>query len=385
MKMLALALLLATVVVFLAYAFNRLRLGRLFYEWLFFFAWLVIASLYSKSIAFALTCSISLLIAYLYAVYMAVWLSRTRAIEIMMLAALLMCVGSILVFYTVPSMGRMQAWTAGGVIGDIGRMKGLTGTANAIGVIAALGAIIAVLNYRTFGVFGKRLALLLIPSALACLVLSDNRGSMIALAATIWFVYVIRGDTNFKLLLSIACALVGGALLMIFSDEIFSILSRSGKTAEITDLSGRRSIWAVVIELWAERPIFGHGYTSGLWILPLDPRLFHVAAHTHNLFLELLFAGGIILVGIFLYAVCRTFLEIYRLRAVNEGALLFFILIRGLTEAGPFAGMIGYSGFATTVTIALVISKAIDARTRPPATKPLSARRAAPRLRLSRA
>ena len=280
---------------------------------------------------------------------MTIWLTRIRAIEIMMLVALLMCIGSIFVYFAVPSMGRMQAWTDGATFGDTGRMKGLTGSANAIGMIAALAIVLAILYYRSFGRFGRRLAIVLIPSALACLILSNNRSSMLAIAVAIWFAFLCRGDTGFKIVLSAAAALFGGLVLMVFSDEIFSLLSRSGKADEITSATGRSLIWSVVLELSAKRPLLGYGYTSALSLLPTDPRLFNVAAHAHNMFLELLFAGGIVLLGIFLYVSYRTFVAMYQLRAINEAAVFIFFLTRGLTEAGPFGGMTGYTSVAFAV------------------------------------
>ncbi len=384
-KLLALMLLLVTAGVFLGYAFNRLRFGRLFYAWLVFFACLVASALYSVSIPFALMCSISFVVCYIYAVYMTVWLTRTRALEIMIVAALLMCVGSIFVYFAIPSMGRMQAWTGEAGMGDTGRMKGLTGSANAIGMIAAFAIIPAILYYREFSAFGRKAAFLLIPSAIVSLILSGNRSSMIAVAIALWFSFVFRSGTSIKLVLSITAATIGGVVLLGFSDEIFSLLSRSGKADEITSATGRSMIWTVVIELCRQRPLLGYGYTSALQILPLDPRLFHVAAHAHNMYLELLFAGGVVLLGLFAYAAFQTFLQVYRLRAVNEGALFVFFLIRGLTEAGPFGGMTGYTSIAFAVTIALLVSKDIDAQRRTSVTRPLTATRGAPRLRPSRA
>jgi exopolysaccharide production protein ExoQ len=383
-KLLALALFFVTAGIFLSYAFNRLQFGRLFYAWLLFFAYVVFSALYSVSVPFALMCSISFLVCYIYAVYMTVWLSRIRALEIMIIAALLMCVGSIFVYFAIPSMGRMQAWTGAAGMGDTGRMKGLTGSANAIGMIAAFAIIPAILYYREFGSFGRKAAIALIPSALVSLILSGNRSSMIAVAGALWFAFVFRRGTSLKLVLSITGATIGGAILLGFSDEIFSLLSRSGKADEITSATGRSLIWSVVIEFCAQRPIFGYGYTSALQILPLDPRLFLVAAHAHNMFLEMLFAGGVVLLMLFAYATYQMFLHVYRLRAINEGALFVFFLIRGLTEAGPFGGMTGYTSIAFAVTIALVISKSVDASARAPMMRPVTATRGVPRLRPSR-
>jgi O-antigen ligase len=163
------------------------------------------------------------------------------------------------------------------------------------------------------------------------------------------------------------------------------MLSRSGRTEEITSMTGRSSIWAVVIELWWQRPLLGYGYTSALSILPSTPGLFNTAAHAHNMLLELLFAGGIVLVGLFLYATYRTFLQMYRLRAINEAALFMFFLVRGFAEAGPFGGMTGYTSIAFAVVIALVISRSIDAaQAMAPVAPPLTSARVGPRLRPSR-
>jgi O-antigen ligase len=386
LKLLAITLFLGMAVIFVVYAFSRrLYLGRLFYAWLLFFAWLVVCSLYSETPTFALTCTISLFGAYLYTVYMAVWLSRIRTIEIMVLVALLMCVGSIVVYFAVPSVGRMQAWMQGAGFGDTGRLKGLSGSPNGIGMVAAFSILLAVVYYREISPFGRRLALALIPCAFTVLVLSNNRGGMLTLAVAMWSNFVLRGGTAFKVALSVTGGLAGIAMLMSFPDQILSALSRSGEASEITSVTGRSSIWAVVIELWAQRPLLGHGYASSLSILPLDPRLFGVAAHSHNMYLELLFGGGIVVLGIFLYGTFQTLLAMYRLGAVSEATLFVFFLVRGVTESGPFNAMIAYNGFAFSMTIALVILKVMDAREKSLVARPFTATRVAPALRPSRA
>jgi O-antigen ligase len=231
--------------------------------------------------------------------------------------------------------------------------------------------------------FGKCTAVALIPSASACLILSNNRSSMISVVAALWFSFVSRKNIGFKVMVTVTLGLVGIAALALFSDQIFAALSRSGKADEITTATGRAAIWSVVLEMWAQQPLHGYGYASALAILPLDPRLFHAAAHTHNMYLELLFAGGVILLGLFLYAVWQTFRQALRLGAINEAALLVFFLLRGLTEATPFSGMASFSSFAFSLTIALILAPL--AHLRAPHMSPVSAPGAAPRPRLSRA
>ncbi|HWK95872.1 MAG TPA: O-antigen ligase family protein [Pseudolabrys sp.] len=374
-KLGAFAMIFVTSALFYSFAIGRLRFPRLFWLWLAFFVALTGCALYAVKVPFALTCALMFLACFLYAVYLSVWLSNCVAVQVMMCAALLLCVGSIFVYYVIPSIGVMQAWTAEGGFGEIGRMKGLTGSANGIGFIAAFGAAMAMLYYRLLDRFGRSIALALIPSALACLVLSNNRSSMMALAAALWVGYVFRRNAAPKILLTVTLGMVAAAALIFFSDEIFALLSRSGRAEEITSATGRSAIWSVVLDMWAQKPLTGYGYTSALAILPLDPRLFHVAAHAHNMYLELLFAGGALLLSLFLYALWQTFRQAHRLGALNEAALLVFFMLRGMTEATPFSGMVGYASIAFALTLALVIGPLVQPRV---AAAPVSAPGLAP-------
>ena len=382
-KLAAFGIIFITIFVFFSFALGRIRFPRLFYIWLVFFLALTLTSLYAVNVIFSLTCTVLFLAAYLYSVYMTVWLSRLTAVQVMMWAALLLCLGSIFVYYAIPSIGVMQGWTPEGGFGEIGRMKGITGSANGIGLIAALGLVLSVLYFRELTTFGKCTALALIPSATACLVLSNNRSSMMGVAAALWFSFMSRKNIGFKVMLTILLGIAGIAALALFSDVIFAALSRSGKVDEITTATGRAAIWAVVLEMWAQQPLHGYGYASALAILPLDPRLFHAAAHAHNMYLELLFAGGVILLGLFLYAIWQTFRQALRLGEINEAALLIFFLLRGLTEATPFSGMASFSSFAFSLTLALIFGPL--ARPYAAYQGPISAPGAAPRPRLSRA
>jgi O-antigen ligase len=355
-KLVAFGAMFVTTLIFFSFSLGRIRLPRLFYIWLVFFVALIMTSLYAVNVIFALTCTTLFLIAYLYSVYMTVWLSRLTAVQIMMWASLLLCLGSIFVYYAIPSIGIMQGWTPEGGFGEIGRMKGITGSANGIGLIAAVGLVLSILYFRSFTLFGKCTSLALIPSAGACLLLSNNRSSMIGIAAALWFSFVSRKNVSFKVMLTITLGVVGIAALAFFSNEIFSALSRSGKVDEITSATGRAEIWSVVIQMWEKKPIHGYGYASALAILPNDPRLFHAAAHAHNMYLELLFAGGVIMLGLFLYAIWQTLRQALRLREINEAALLIFFLLRGLTEATPFSGMASFSSFAFSLTLALIFA-----------------------------
>lgn len=363
MRLAAFGAIFVTALAFLSHAYGRFRFPPLFFIWLLFFGYLIVVSLYAPNVVFSLTCTVLFFICYLYSTYLTVWLSRPRAILVMIWAAILLCVGSIFVYYFVPAMGRMQGFVPGeGIITDVGRMKGLVGSANGVGLVSAFSIVIAVLYYRTLDRYGRLAAAFLIPNAALCLYLANSRTSMIGVATAIWISFVLRRDTGPKLFVSLTLGLIGAVALIGFPDEIFSLISRSGNTAEITNVTGRTDIWAVVLDNWKKSPIIGYGYSATLFILPLDPRLFRTAAHAHSMMLELLFSGGIILVGLFLFALVNTIIQIVRMRAINEGALLFFFFLHGLVESSPFSGMVGYSSFSFTLTLSLVISKLMQRR-----------------------
>lgn len=348
--------------IFFSHSYGKLRFPPLFFNWLLFFSYIIVCSLYSPNVSFSFGCAVLFLICYLSSVYMTVWLSRPRAILVMILAATFLCLGSIVVYVFIPAFGRMQAWMPNVGIADVGRMKGLVGSANGIGFVSAFAIVIAILYQRTIGRFGKVAAAIVIPSAVLCLYLSNSRSSMISVVTAIWLSFVLRKGAGLKFFVSGTLGLIGAVILIGFYDEIFSLISRSGNTREITNVTGRTEIWAVVIEMWMKSPFIGYGYSASLYILPLDPRLFRTAAHAHNMVLELLFSGGIILAGIFLYAIATTISQLIRMRAANEAVLLFFFLLHGLVEASPFNGMPGYSSFAFTLTLALIVAKQIEER-----------------------
>lgn len=104
-------------------------------------------------------------------------------------------------------------------------------------------------------------------------------------------------------------------------------------------LSGRMRIWEIGISFIKKRPIFGYGQElqklrtrkSGSWLFGL---------HCHNRFLEVMYTGGVVLLGIYLSMI---FYTIYCLKEVREtffGKIiafgLFIYLMGMLTEQYPY-------------------------------------------------
>jgi exopolysaccharide production protein ExoQ len=126
--------------------------------------------------------------------------------------------------------------------------------------------------------------------------------------------------------------------IFLFANQLLELISRSGSWDEVMSATGRTRIWPVVIELWSQTPMMGRGFGSALYILPTHPDLFRAAAHAHNLYLEQLFSGGIIGLGLFACSIVITIAVAWRTKAAREFSFLVFFLIYGLTEpviSGP--------------------------------------------------
>jgi O-antigen ligase len=178
--------------------------------------------------------------------------------------------------------------------------------------------------------------------------------AMFALMASIGMFYVLNGGFAHRVLFLSAVALLGTSLVILFAARLLPLVSRSVSWDEIMSATGRTRVWAVVIDLWSQTPFMGRGFGSALYILPLHPDLFRAAAHAHNLYLEQLFSGGLIGLGLFLCSIVITFAVAWRTRAARESSLLVFFLIYGLTEP-VISGPISFPLIIMFLTVALIL------------------------------
>jgi O-antigen ligase len=197
----------------------------------------------------------------------------------------------------------------------------------------------------------RPLFIVLITPMLFCLVASNNRMSIAAMGAGFLYVYLRRGSFGLKAALVILIAALVAIVMATFGDAILAGVSRSGSVDEITSGTGRTRIWAVVLDLWTQRPLFGYGAGSAKFILPVHPLLFEAAAHAHNLYLNILFAGGLVGLGLFLTAVVTATRAAWRRGLHSVIALLLFLLVYGITE--PTIG--GIASFLTMTFYAMLI------------------------------
>jgi O-antigen ligase len=213
-------------------------------------------------------------------------------------AAVIMCVGSFIVFAALPGMAMDLA--------DPGafRLRGLTGSANSLGPIMAVGSIAAITMYRLTPVPSKKfMHSLFFVLMMAALVLSNSRSTLIGLAVGLIAASLIgRKQAVLTLLLALFAATIGFAIFAFPSlsrgviELMAELVSRSGSVEELTSLTGRSEIWVACVKLISEKPWAGYGLGS----VRLEiPRVFqdewgNSAATAHNFVLESLISVGVV-------------------------------------------------------------------------------------------
>lgn len=325
-------------------------------RWMMLYAWMAVTASWSPAPVPNTVAVISLMIFHMFSVYMVSFNSERSVILCVVYSALFLSLASIAVYYANPNLGRMLEWINGAHIpGD--RMRGITGSPNSIGGVAALGIMMVSLYWREFGRRTRYICAFSVLVFLAAIVLSQSRSPIAAVMVILLCNAFFRPGRG-------ALAIAGGILgiasfiaIFPFIDSILGLLSRSGSAEEILTFTGRSEIWAVVIDLWTQKPIHGWGYGAMLYILPTYPGLFEAAAHAHNLYLEVLVGGGLIGFMLLMLAICSSLFWGFRVGDRRALALIFFILLRGITEAAPFSGVAGFTYLALTLGVALISHK----------------------------
>lgn len=318
--------------------------------WFSFVLFNMATSLYSKEPALSLVETFSNLAVLAFVCAFRVRLGAQRLVQVLIVSCLVLCVLSIMAYVADPQLGRMSDWVNGAFV-PTSRLSGIFGTANAAGAAAALGILFIIL-LSDLSPRRPLFYIVLVPMAF-CLVASNNRMAVFALIVCLSYAWVARGEAVLKLALLLLAMGIGVLVLSLFGDTVLEFLSRSGSADEITSGTGRTRIWAVVIDLWSQQPIFGYGQGSAKFILPVHPLLFKAAAHAHNLYLNILFAGGVIGLGLFLAAVWTTFRTAVARRAHPAIAIMLFPLIYGLTEPA-IGGLISFMPICFYGVVALI-------------------------------
>lgn len=196
---------------------------------------------------------------------------------------------------------------------DEGRIQGIVGNANNLGMLALIGLIVFVLQFADRS-FGRRWSAGWIVMAVVTLVFTRSATVTVtivvvaALAAAALLVRRARsGRARAITWTAIAGVVVAGVIGVIgFSGSILSLLGKS------PDLTGRFGIWEEVIDLAQQRPVAGWGWVSFWmpWAPPFDDLAFRNGVRqlqAHDSWLDIWFQLGVLGLIVFGALILSTF------------------------------------------------------------------------------
>jgi exopolysaccharide production protein ExoQ len=345
---------LAAVSVLLGLGMRKLPMDRLIFAWALVPIFITLSAVYALDGVFAFTAGLAHLVLLLFAWRMVTRHGHTPVALGIVICGLIIGALSILAYYAFPDIGRstVEAYTAD----PGGRMRGVTPQPNTLGAVSAFTILLAVMYFRLFTGRQRVLAAAAMLMSAFCLVYSDSRTSIAALALCLLLWWLRRANVALNLFTIVAIALAA-CLVITFVPDVSAYLTRSDSGAtDLSSLNGRSGIWDVAWESIYAHPLFGQGYGASRLILPIDDRLFGSAVNTHNVYMELLFSGGVVLFALFVLVVSASiFRSAMRGRTEALIALLFF-LIRGAAEAAPFAGLPLFPALVFYTAVALCLS-----------------------------
>jgi len=249
-------------------------------------------------------------------------------------------------------------WVRGNLF-DGGRLQGIVGNANLLGIISLFAIItfgvlyVARVRWRTtLALWTLLAAYFLFRAGSATAYVSLAAASVVLVVALLMRRAITPGGRTRIYTVAIGGAAVVGAAVWFLREPLLGMLGRS------SDLTGRSDkIWSSVIERWQQHPLFGNGFSSP-W-LPTDPAFSHwiedhgiTVFHAHNMWLDVLMQLGVlgaILVAIaflsllwrsWFFAVDRPRWDLISDRSYSPLTLLpslftVVLLVQGLTESTP--------------------------------------------------
>lgn len=183
---------------------------------------------------------------------------------------------------------------------DGGRIQGIVGNSNLLGMLAALALIVFAIRlasrpaHRGWQIAWIVLALFLLYRAGSATAVLTLLAAAVVLTTVLLMRSARKPGARTKWYVVYAVVAIGGSLSVWFlRGWIFGALGRS------TDLTGREEIWAAVLDRAAQHPVIGWGFATP-W-LPWDPAfdgwiVDHglTVFHAHNMWIDVLFQLGAI-------------------------------------------------------------------------------------------
>lgn len=321
--------------------------------WLMLLGWLVFTSTLSPIPVYSAVAALSICAYILFSAYLFANFDRVEVLAVIVLAIAAFCAVSIVVYFTIPELGRFIYWLNGELFVSA-RMAGIAGSANNMGRIAAFGLLLIILYGPDFQRFHRWFVPVCAPLMLICLYLTNSRSSM-AMVLMLWAaVLLLNWRRLYLLVFAVSLALLGAVIALPGGDEVLMLLARNGNIDEVTSVTGRSDIWSAVPKLIEGRSWTGFGYASSLVVLPqYEGEVGFLASHAHNLILQLLLTTGWIGVGLFCLSTLMTGLRAAYLGDRAVLMLLAFVILNGITESSAFTTLANVCSLAFAIAVTL--------------------------------
>jgi O-antigen ligase len=272
--------------------------------------------------------------ALLFAAAIGQLLSQRQLLLLSLGAALILLVGSWLVFYFYPALGREPY--AESFAGGPPRLAGLTHP-NSNGVLAALAAALLIVagQLRFVSVKWVIAGLLLCG---ATLLWTHSRSSLaITMLVGGWLlIRSLPGNWRAIAYLAAACAVCGAVLLA--SSGLLDVdlrswtsgISRSGESDEVATLTGRTEIWYFVLSQIEAAPVLGHGMATSRFIIS-QGNCWN-GGHAHNLWLHMLLEAGAVGTLLISFSLLWMLLRVWRSPSGLPTAVLTIVLLDSMVS-----------------------------------------------------
>lgn len=340
-------------------------------------AWWVLTPIWSPYPLTSLTMLVTLALGVLFATAIVVDFPLDEFVRRAALSLRLILVGSVLFEVIVAILGKPVypvgfvenattpielAWSRG-LFFSSGRIQGLVGNANTLGMLALVLLIVglwrmfASRDWRTVSLFDSALALFVIVRTMSATVTV----TIVCLAIVIGVTAIARRTGRWwRVGLIVALGAIVGAGLGTLGNWS-SVAALLGKSP---DLTHRLDIWNSVIARIAERPVAGSGFVG--WWPTWDP-WFAIQdvdglpmAQAHNLWLDVAMQSGI--VGTVLFALCLGTALVSLWRAFAESsrsvaAVPFLVLVALTVQSLAESRLLHEWGFVALVTFAMIAER----------------------------
>lgn len=197
-------------------------------------------------------------------------------------------------------------------------MKSFLSNQNFVGMLVLIGAVTSLSEVQR----GPRRNVVYFALCVLGVLLAHARTTILALlvCVSLYAAFRLGGDTLLRL--STVLGVCGGVLL---TGIVFGVIP-GPDFLRYLNLSGRRAVWAAVIEAFSQRPLIGYGRTATLDILE-DLIVGYPPRVTHNAYFWMLLQTGLIGSISFTYVVGRTILETARSLTDDRSVMIFILLI----------------------------------------------------------